>query len=211
MNKRTLTLLSTAALLLAGCGTPESTTTATETTPPAASTTTTETTAPTPTSEQPTTPTPETTTETAKKTSYAGTTLKGNDISFEILDSETQTDLNVKTQSYGLVGAWGRLCSAGALIVQLEETGVLTQSPVTSDSYVWRSLKYALAEGGRVSDAEYQALVAAFSEGASGQVDGKNCILVNTDMKWVLDHDYEFVTVGQYVGSKELLNTVDIY
>ncbi|WP_237220431.1 hypothetical protein [Rothia nasimurium] len=147
----------------------------------------------------------------AKKISFSGTTLKGNDISFEILDDATQTDLNVKTQEFGLVGAWGRLCSAGAVIAQLEETGVLTQSPVNEDSYVWRSVKYAVAEGGRVSESEIGFISEAFSAGASGQVDGKNCILVNTDMKWALDYEYDFVTVGQYVGSKELLNTVEIY
>lgn len=145
------------------------------------------------------------------KTFFSGTTLKGNDISFEILDDATQTDLNGKTQEFGLVGAWGRLCSAGAVIAQLEETGVLTQSPVNEDSYVWRSVKYAVAEGGRVSDSEIGVISEAFGAGASGQVDGKNCILVNTDMKWALDYDYDFVTVGQYVGSKELLNTVEIY
>lgn len=144
-----------------------------------------------------------------KKVLFTGVTLKGNDISFEILPDEAQTTLNRGTQSLGLVGAWGRLCSSMATLEQLEETGVLTASPVNSDSYVWRSLKYALAEGGRVSAAELDSAIATIGEGARAQIDGKNCIAVNTDMKWALDYDYEFVTVGQYVGTKELLATVE--
>ncbi|WP_237693160.1 hypothetical protein [Rothia nasimurium] len=147
----------------------------------------------------------------AKKTSFSGTTLKGNDISFEILDDDSQTLLNDNGQSLGLVGAWGRLCSSAATMEQLEETGVLTQSPVNEDSYVWRSMKYAVSEGGHVPASELDSAVEALSAGSRVQIDGKNCIAVNTDMKWALDYDYDFVTVGQYVGSKELLNTVEIY
>lgn len=153
----------------------------------------------------------ETNTTNASKTFFSGTTLKGNDISFEILDDDSQTLLNDNGQSLGLVGAWGRLCSSAATMGQLEETGVLTQSPVNEDSYVWRSMKYAVSEGGRVPASELDSAVEALSAGSRVQIDGKNCIAVNTDMKWALDYDYDFVTVGQYVGSKELLNSVEIY
>lgn len=211
MHKKALALLGISALLLTGCGTSTTSDNAPSESAATASTPATEEPTPVATSEQPATEATSEPASAAKKTSFSGTTLKGNDISFEILDDTTQTDLNTKTQEFGLVGAWGRLCSAGAVIAQLEETGVLTQSPVNEDSYVWRSVKYAVAEGGRVSDSEIGFISEAFSAGASGQVNGKNCILVNTDMKWALDYDYDFVTVGQYVGSKELLNTVEIY
>lgn len=156
-------------------------------------------------------PSPDVSTSSSGKTFFAGTTLKGNDISFEILDDETQTFLNENTQSAGLVGAWGRLCSATALPEQLEETGVLTVSPVNGDSFVWRSMKYAVVEGGRYSADEAPGIAAAFSDAGQSDVAGMNCTAVNTDLKFALDYDYDSVTVGQYVGSMELLNAVEIF
>ena len=211
MHKKALALLGISALLLTGCGTSITSDNAPSESAATASTPATEEPTPVATSEQPEAEATSEPASAAKKTSFSGTTLKGNDISFEILDADSQTLLNSNGQSLGLVGAWGRLCSSAATMEQLEETGVLTQSPVNADSYVWRSMKYAVAEGGRVPASELDSAVEALSAGSRVQIDGKNCIAVNTDMKWALDYDYDFVTVGQYIGSKELLNTVEIY
>ena len=137
--------------------------------------------------------------------SLAGFTLKGNDIRFDILSPAHQQTLN-ETMPSSINGAWGVLCSTSALETQLDETGASTTS-ASGVQHTWRSLKYALPEtgtaalSGEASDKAYEAA----SLHVSGA--GNKCVLVHTPDTAAATKT-ETATIGQYVGTTELLSTV---
>lgn len=131
-----------------------------------------------------------------------GTTLKGNDIRFYIYSPNYQKELNDKMPEQ-LKGSWGALCSVAAAESQLNETGALT-----GGGHVWRSLNYAQAEAGVPgldSEADYKAYEAvSLLEGGS-----EKCVLVQAvDLGAAVKTDT--ATIGQYVGTSELVNTVEV-
>lgn len=131
-----------------------------------------------------------------------GTTLKGNDIRFGIYNPNYQKELNAEMPE-ALNGAWGALCSVAATEEQLNETGALTEG-----GHVWRSMNYALPEAsvpGLGSEADYKAYE------AEARVEGgdEKCVLVHS-VDPAAATKTTTATVGQYVGTAELLNAVEV-
>ena len=210
--KKALTIGSLALLALTGCssatekpsGSPtasvsESPTQATtQTTPIANATTPTET---------PVAAIPE-----ATKKIFSGTTLKGNDIMFQILSQDDQQQLNQSVKGSGLTGSWGILCSEKALIEQLQETGVITtESGGQGHAHIWRPVKYATAESSNYSPEIIDQVSEMLSDASTSQAGNLKCVGMQTVLKSAAQQGFSSATVGRYMGNGQVIDTVEIY
>lgn len=210
--KKPLAYISLSALLLTGCGSAnndagsEPATTITE------SATSSEP-APTPsaTSPEPSEATTQAATIPSSKLrrTFTGTTLKGNDIGFAILDPAEQITLNEQMKGVGFEGSWGVLCSQMAVVEQLKETGVETTNTTNGDTYTWRSIKYAGPE--RLGAGEDMQIINELLDAASAQSmeTGHNCALVMSDDP-VAMMGADTATVGRYMGSGQIIDRAEI-
>lgn len=132
----------------------------------------------------------------------SGTTLKGNDIRFRIASPNYQKDVNA-VMPEELQGSWGVLCSIAATEDQLSETGA-----ATAGGHVWRSLKYAVPEVGLAGlngEADYKTYeMESLAEGGD-----EKCVAVHAVSEDAAAKT-DTATVGQYVGTPDLLNTVEV-
>ncbi|MFW0120327.1 hypothetical protein ACN08Y_10480 [Rothia sp. P5764] len=140
---------------------------------------------------------------------FTGTTLKGNDIGFAILDPAEQISLNEQMKGVSFEGSWGVLCSQMAVVDQLKETGVETTNKATGDTYAWRSIKYAGPE--RLGAGEDMQAINGVLDAASAQSmeTGHNCALVMSDDP-VAMMGADTATVGRYMGGGQIIDRAEI-
>lgn len=222
--KKTLPLLALALVSLTGCvninnAAPEESASSSPSASPSSADTSSTTAAPASSSKAPESPSsspsetpvhavPEKT-QNASKTSFSGTTAKGNDISFFMLPAFDQDTMNGMMRSTGLSGSWASLCSSAATQKQLTETAVNTVSS-SGSVHTWMSFKYAAPYLDVMTESQSQLLEQKLVDGPA---EGTNltCIPVITQQVSASLQGYPSATVGQYVGSQNLVNTVEIY
>lgn len=146
----------------------------------------------------------------ANKTSFSGTTLKGNDLNFIILPETTQQTMDEIVYGSGATGSWGALCSAAAAPEQLAETGVTTAEPDGGHAHVWRSLKYTADEANDRSKIDGLALANIMNSDPEIQSLGKQCVVMNSQLTSAGANKYPSATAGQYIGG-QLSNTVELH
>lgn len=144
------------------------------------------------------------------KTSFSGTTLKGNDLDFIILPQSAQREMNDSVMGSGATGSWGALCSNAATPEQLSETGVTTTEPDGGHSHVWRSLKYAADEANNRAAIDGVALANIMNSASEVQSLGKQCVVMNSYLSSAGAQEYPSATAGQYVTG-DLIDTVELY
>lgn len=216
--KKSLACLSLSALLLTGCVSVNNSagdaTGATTTEPSTSSTTAVATpsaTSPEPSEATTQTTSPDTTATSSKlRQAFTGTTLKGNDIGFAILDPAEQISLNEQMKGIGFEGSWGVLCSQMAVVDQLKETGVETTNNTNGDTYTWRSIKYAAPE--KLGAGEDTQLINEILDAASAQTmqTGHNCAMMISDDP-VAMMGADTATVGRYMGGGQIIDRAEIH
>lgn len=146
----------------------------------------------------------------ANKTSFAGTTLKGNGLNFIILPESTQQTMDDLVHGSGATGSWGALCSVAATPEQLAETGVTTTEPGGGHEHVWRSLQYTAVEAHNPSKIDGVALADIMNSDPEVQSLGKQCVVMNSELTSAGAQEYPSATAGQYISS-QLSSTVDLH
>lgn len=144
------------------------------------------------------------------KTSFSGTTLKGNDLNFIILPRSAQQEMNDSAIGSGATGSWGALCSNAATPEQLSETGVTTTEPNGGHSHIWRSLKYAADEANNRAAIDGVALANIMNSSSEVQSLGKQCVVMNSYLPSAGAQEYPSATAGRYI-SGDLIDTVELY
>ncbi|WP_346844245.1 hypothetical protein [uncultured Rothia sp.] len=144
------------------------------------------------------------------KTSFSGTTLKGNDLNFFILPDTAQKEMNDSVRGTGATGSWGALCSNNALPDQLAETGVITSEFNGGHSHVWRSLKYVADEASKPTEIDDLALENIMNGASEVQLSNKQCIVMNSALPSAGSQGYFSAIAGQYANG-QLSNTVELY
>lgn len=137
---------------------------------------------------------------------FEGTTLKGNHLHFAFLSPGQQEYMNNLTNTKY---SWGALCSPTATAEQLNETGISVQDP-DGETSVLRSIQKASAETVAL-DENVESGFAQLIEAASyPDTAGETCVGVVSDDGEVATRSYETVLEGQYLGTTELADTVEL-
>lgn len=206
--KNYLPLLAIAALALTGCTaepTPENSTSSPATSTSASATPSPETTTP---QESTSSETPTSTQKVSTAEEFAGTTLKGNTLQFSFFTSTQQDYLNNLIANKKKM-SWGVLCSPTATADQLQETGVSVNDP-DGDKSVLRSMKYATQEISSISPGAQAAIANMLETVDFPNTQGMNCAGVVSEDGEVSERSYREVTAGQYVGTVDLVDTVEL-
>lgn len=139
---------------------------------------------------------------------FSGTTLKGNPLQFSFFNSTQQDYLNNLIANKKKM-SWGVLCSPTATADQLQETGVSVNDP-DGDKSVLRSMKYATQEISSISPGAQAAIANMLETVDFPNTQGMNCAGVVSEDGEVSKRSYREVTAGQYVGTVDLLDTVEL-